>query len=105
MVTPSRARRLALGLPGATEQDHHGRPSFRVGGRIFATLWDDGHLNVMLEPLRIEAVASENAGACTPVRWGRRLAALQIDLGRAKPAQVAFLLEEAWRLRLPSRSP
>ena len=31
-------RRLALALPEATEQDHHGKPSFRVGGKIFATL-------------------------------------------------------------------
>lgn len=31
-------RRLALELPGAEEHDHHGRPSFRVGGKIFCTL-------------------------------------------------------------------
>jgi hypothetical protein len=35
------ARRLALAQPEATEQDHHGRPSFRVAGKIFATLWAD----------------------------------------------------------------
>ena len=34
------ARALALALPGALERDHHGRASFRVGGAIFATLWD-----------------------------------------------------------------
>lgn len=38
MVRIATARRLALALPSATEQDHHGRPSFRVHGRIFATL-------------------------------------------------------------------
>ena len=41
---PIRSRRgcppLALALPGAVEADHHGRPSFRVGGKIFATLWN-----------------------------------------------------------------
>ena len=37
-VTADEARALALSLPEAVEQDHHGRPSFRVGGRIFATL-------------------------------------------------------------------
>ena len=40
MVSTDEARRLALSLPDAVEQDHHGRPSFRVAGRIFATLWD-----------------------------------------------------------------
>ena len=48
-VTAEQARRLALALPEAVEQDHHGRPSFRVGGKIFATLWDEEHMNVMLD--------------------------------------------------------
>ncbi len=94
MVRPERARRLALDLLGTVEQDHHGHPSFRVGGHIFATLWDDTHLNVMLEPQRIEALAREHPRACAPLRWGRRLAALQIDLERAGPGWVAILLEE-----------
>ena len=38
MVRIPTARRLALALPEAVEQDHHGRPSFRVRGKIFATL-------------------------------------------------------------------
>lgn len=49
MVTREEARQLALALPEAVEQDHHGRPSFRVGGKIFATLWDAEHMNVMLD--------------------------------------------------------
>ena len=40
MITADQARQLALGLPETVEQDHHGRPSFRVCKRIFATLWD-----------------------------------------------------------------
>ena len=97
MIRPERVRHLALELPGVTEQDHHGRPSFRVGGRIFATLWDDVHLNVMLEPQRIESLAAEQPATCTPRWWGRRLAALQIDLERAAPGWVAIVLEEGWR--------
>jgi hypothetical protein len=37
MVSRKQARELALALPEAVEQDHHGRPSFRVAGKIFAT--------------------------------------------------------------------
>jgi hypothetical protein len=99
MLNPSRVRRLALDLPGVEERDHHGRPSFRVGGRIFATLWDAGHLNVMLQPQRIEALSSEHPGTCVPVLWGRRLAAVRVDIDRATPLLVARLLEEAWRVR------
>ena len=49
MVTVADARRVALSLPEAVEQDHHGRPSFRVAGKIFATLWDEDHMNVMVD--------------------------------------------------------
>ena len=47
-MTADEARRLALALPNAVEQDHHGRPSFRVGGKIFATIWDERTMNVMV---------------------------------------------------------
>ena len=58
-------RRLALALPEVVEQDHHGRPSFRVDGRILATLWDETHLNVMLdEPGIRTAVQSQPGGVC-----------------------------------------
>jgi hypothetical protein len=40
VTSAEQARRLALALPEAVEQDHHGRPSFRVAGKIFATLWE-----------------------------------------------------------------
>jgi hypothetical protein len=40
-VTPDEARGLALALPEAVEQDHHGRPSFRVGGKLVAGLLAD----------------------------------------------------------------
>ncbi len=39
MLTYQAVRRMALALPGAEEKDHWGRPSFRVKGKIFATLW------------------------------------------------------------------
>jgi hypothetical protein len=47
MSEREQARALALGLPEAVEQDHHGRPSFRVANKIFATQWDEDHMNVM----------------------------------------------------------
>src|SRR5262245_47259746 len=42
-MTPADFRRLALGLPEASEVGHMGHPDFRVGGKIFATLgYPDG---------------------------------------------------------------
>lgn len=102
-MTSSQARKLALALPGAVERDHHGRPSFRVGGKIFATLWDAGHMNVMLDEGGILTAVQSNADICAEVWWGKRLAAVRIDLRRASPELLARLLEEAWERRAPKR--
>ena len=48
-MTIATLRKLALALPGTEEQDHHGRPSFRIEGKIFATLPDKEHVNVMVD--------------------------------------------------------
>ena len=41
MIDVANARKLALSFPEAEERDHQGHPSFRVRGKIFATLWPD----------------------------------------------------------------
>jgi hypothetical protein len=90
------ARRLALALPDAVEQDHHGRPSFRVSGRIFATLWDAEHMNVMLDEPGILTATQTHAETCQEVWWGKRLAAVRVTLPLADEAQLQELLEDAW---------
>ena len=39
MVNIDTVRKLALSFPETVEQDHWGRPSFRVKKKIFATIW------------------------------------------------------------------
>ncbi len=96
VISTDAARAMALSLPRAVEQDHHGRPSFRVDGHIFATLWDAEHMNVMLdEPGILTAVAATPA-VCSEVWWGKRRAAVRVDLTAAEPALVGELLEDAW---------
>ncbi|MGN6378465.1 MAG: MmcQ/YjbR family DNA-binding protein [Gaiellales bacterium] len=99
MLTADDARRLALALPGAVEQDHHGRPSFRVNSKIFATLWDAGHMNVMLDEGGILTVTQGHPELCEEVRWGSRLAAARVTLDAVEPEFLADLLEQAWELR------
>ena len=103
MLTAQQARELALALPEAVEQDHHGRPSFRVRGRIFATLWTPSAMNIMAGEERIIAAVEEHPRTCSKVFWGRRLSAVRVDLSAADPDLVADLLEEAWALRAPRR--
>jgi len=97
------ARALALLLPEAVEQDHHGRPSFRVGGKIFATLWSDVRMNVMLDEGGILTAVERAPDSCEPVRWGKRLAAVAVSLPDVDRAFLAELLEDAWEGKAPKR--
>ncbi|MBM7806550.1 hypothetical protein JOD57_002387 [Geodermatophilus bullaregiensis] len=99
-MTPDDVRALALALPEVTEADHHGRPSFRLGTAVLATLWAPGILNVMLG--ESDARAAEG-GAVSLLWWGKRLSGVQVDLAAADEATVADLLEESWNRRAPAR--
>jgi len=103
VVTREQARELALALPEAIEHDHHGRPSFRVGGKIFATQWDDGHMNVMLDEDGIRTATQDDPESREEVWWGKRLAAVRVDLGRTTVEALSDLLADAWELKAPSR--
>jgi hypothetical protein len=103
MVTADQARAIALSLPEAVEHDHHGRPSFRVDGRIFATLWTPRALNVMVGEDRIVAAVEDDPGACSTVFWGRALSAVRVDLDAAGAELVTDLLAEAWSRKAPRR--
>ena len=96
MITTEQARQLAVGLPDAVEQDHHGRPSFRVMKRIFAMLWDERHMNVMLDEPGIMTAVADHPGECSEVYWGKRLAAVRVDLDAADSALLGELLADAW---------
>jgi hypothetical protein len=103
VVSRDEARRLALALPETVEVDHHCRPSFRVGGKIFATLWDEEHMNVMLDEGGILSAVDADPETCEPVRWGKRLAAVRVDLRRADRRLVEELLADAWETKAPKR--
>jgi hypothetical protein len=102
-MTTDEARKLAVALPEAEEQDHHGRPSFRVNGKIFATVPDDEHMNVMLDEGGILEAMQAHPDVCEEVRWGKRLTAVRVDLGKADPEILSRMLLEAWELRAPKR--
>jgi hypothetical protein len=58
-------------MPEAVEQDHHGRPSFRIGGKIFATLWNEDRMNVMLDEGGILTAVEKAPDRCEEVWWSR----------------------------------
>jgi hypothetical protein len=103
MIATTQARELALGLPEATEQDHHGIPSFRVAGKIFATLPDDLHLRIMAPEGETRAAVADDPLAFAELWWGRRLACVVVALELADPQLVLELLDAAWRRKAPLR--
>ena len=102
-VTIAEARALALALPEAVEQDHHGRPSFRVGGRIFATLWNQDRMNVMVDEDGIRTAVERTPETCEPVWWGKRLAAVAVTLSAVERPFLEELLADAWEGKAPRR--
>jgi len=103
VTTLGQVREMALALPEVTEQDHHGMISFRVQGRIFATVPDETHLRVMVDEVEIRAAVAENPTACRPFYWGKRLACVVVHLPRAKAVLVEELLTDAWALKAPKK--
>lgn len=98
-------RRMALGLPEATEGAHMGHPDFRVGGKIFATLWPkDGWGMVKLTPEQQEAFVEAEPAIFVPVKggWGRQ-GCTNVLLNRASRRRVGPALDAAWRNVAPRR--
>jgi hypothetical protein len=96
-------RRIALSLEGAEESSHMGKPDFRVGGRIFATLAsaDQGYGNLMLTSEQQAAFVQELPEVFVPIAggWGR-MGMTHIRLAAAKEEVLAGALRTAWKLRL-----
>jgi hypothetical protein len=103
MVSAEQARMMALSPPEALERDHHGRPSFRVAGKIFATLWDESHMNVMLDEPGILTAVEQRPGLCSEVWWGKRLAAARVALDLIEPDALGQMLADAWEGKAPGR--
>jgi hypothetical protein len=103
MIAVSDVRTLALSLPEACEQDHHGIPSFRVLGKVFATVPDGEHVRVMADEGEIRAAVAENPEACEELWWGSRLACVVVDLRVVPRELLVELLVEAWLRKAPRR--
>jgi hypothetical protein len=93
-LTEDDIRRLALGLAGASEADHHGAPSFRAGGRIFCTVGlVRGKMMVKLDPDDQHNLCAGYPDAVTPVPggWGLK-GSTHVDLSRIDEPFALMLL-------------
>jgi hypothetical protein len=101
-VSVAVVRRLALELPESTEAPHHDMTSFRVAGKIFATIPPDGRrLHVFLPDDEVAAYLAEFPTAVEELWWGKRLRGCRVVLRQADRALVRELLAESWRHKAP----
>jgi hypothetical protein len=104
-MTADDFRKLALSLPEAAEQEHHGHPDFRVGGKIFATLGPDQTWGmVKLTPEQQAVLVKAEPKAFQPIKggWGLR-GATQVIFKSASKTSARNALGLAWRNTAPKK--
>jgi hypothetical protein len=98
-MTTDDFRRLALQLPGASENAHMGHPDFRVNGKIFATLnYPDKNWGMVQLPLeQQDNLSREHPKVFVPVKgaWGRQ-GSTNVLLGAVDPGTLERALRVAF---------
>ncbi|HWW55022.1 MAG TPA: MmcQ/YjbR family DNA-binding protein [Acidimicrobiales bacterium] len=103
-LRPADVRRLALSLPEATEAPHHDMTSFRVGGKIFATMPPAGdRVHIMVSADEVAASCAEHPNFVEELWWGKKLSGCRVMLAKADRVIVRELLTEAWRGKAPKK--
>lgn len=96
-MTPDELRAFVLGLEGATENAHHGRPDFRRGGHIVVNLDEQQRTITIKLDLDEQAalVAADPAAYSLPGGWARH-GWTTISLDLADPDEIRELITVAW---------
>lgn len=90
-------KRFALSLPDATEEPHFHFTSFRINGKIFATMPPSNDLLHVFVPEQDREVAvAANPKVCEALHWGKRVVGVRISLGDASRDLVEDLLRAAY---------
>ena len=99
MLTRADLRRLALALPGASEEPHFDLTSYRVGKKIFATVGEARRPELMLkldpEDQANLCDAEPEVFAPVPGGWGRKGATF-VRFEALDEARLASLIRTAW---------
>src|ERR1700728_2213763 len=102
MTYAGTARQFALSLPESCEADHHGSPSFRVRGKIFAELSEDETEAIVKlpQPVQFALVASDPETFVIEPHWGR-CGWTRMQLSGTAPETLKDLIAQSWRLVAP----
>jgi hypothetical protein len=103
-VTFAVARRLALALPGVAEGTSYGTRAFRIAGRYFFRLREDGDsLAVKIDFDTRDALLQANPRAFFITDHYRGWPAICVRLSTVQRPELKALLEESWRYIAPKR--
>lgn len=103
-LRPSDVRRLALTLPETAEAPHHDMTSFRVAGKLFATMPPtNDRVHVFIREDEVAAYCAEYPGVVEELWWGAKLSGCRVDLAKAERALLRELLALAWRRKAPKK--
>lgn len=98
----SAVRQYALSLPETTEEPHHSYGSFRVRGKIFATVPPGGeHLHVFVDDERREMALAMFPSDYENLWWGKKIMGIRVVLAKANADDVSDLLQSAWQRKAP----
>lgn len=90
-------RALAISLPDVTEEPHFHFTSFRIDGRIFATMPPGGELlHVFVPEEERELAVAAHPDVCETLHWGRRLIGVKVKLRAADDDLVEMLVRAAY---------
>ncbi|HUC04732.1 MAG TPA: MmcQ/YjbR family DNA-binding protein [Acidimicrobiales bacterium] len=104
MASAAQVRRLALALPEASEEPHFELTSFRVRGKIFATMPPEGgRVHVFVAPSDVEGYCAEYPAIVEELLWGAKVRGVRVELRSAPAALLRELLTEAWMGKAPAR--
>ena len=98
------ARRLALALPGVVEGTAYRTPAFRVAGRFFFRLREDGAtLAVRIDFDTREALMQARPEAFFITDHYRGYPAMIVRLATVRRSELKALLEQSWSQVAPKR--
>ena len=95
------ARRIALSLPEVTEEPHFDVSSFRVRGKIFATVPSGDVVRVFVEEELRDLMVGVDPKTYEKIWWGTKVVGLSVKLAKASPKDLEMLLRESWSRKAP----
>ena len=98
------ARIYALSLPEATEEPHFEYASFRVRGKIFATVPPEGDfMHIFVDEDQRAPLMAAYPDIYSALHWGAKVVGVRVLLAPADAETVNRLLTHSWMRKAPKR--